>query len=605
MAVREFSPIYQWGFSFKTPKFLVPLLNNNVFIFGKEAMQSSESFPFISSKECEDATFTSTPVIIKKKKRVKPTYFSPQNDSLLSIEPSTGPFSESSSSSSSSISSSPESTPNGSLIIETSNVSPTEPTSSQDSSSSTTESSSSSSTSTPLSNSTTNIIPSSSTSTTTTTTVTPCSPAPSSNSKSIAHLSDDEILDLLQTNKLPSYSLESSLAPDFERAVKLRRLLLASSSPLSHSLPFTDYDYSQILGRNCENVVGYIQVPVGVAGPLLLNSRKINLPMATTEGCLVASTSRGCKAITLSNGCRAVVVDDGMTRAPAVKFECLKTANQFKKYIKTNFEGLRSVFESTSRFAKLVQIKTAIAGRTVYIRFKATTGDAMGMNMITKGVDACLDFLKTQFPEMEIISISGNYCSDKKPAAVNWIEGRGKSVVCETTLKKSVVESVLKTTVDAMIETNVSKNLVGSAIAGSIGGFNAHASNVVSAIFLATGQDIAQNVESSSCITLMERSGEDLYVSVTMPSIEVGTVGGGTHLSGQNACLEMVLGEDKEEEKGEKREGGKRAKRLAKAVCGGVLAGEISLMAALSAGHLTQSHMQLNRAKKEALPGAK
>jgi len=414
---------------------------------------------------------------------------------------------------------------------------------------------------------------------------------------SISSLSDDEILALLQTGKIPTYSLESSLSPDLERAVRLRRLLLASTSPVLPALPFTDYDYSQIIGRNCENVIGYIQIPVGVAGPLLINSKKINLPMATTEGCLVASTSRGCKAITLSEGCKAVVVDDGMTRAPAVKFESLKTASQFKKYVKLNFEILAQQFESTSRFAKLVQLKTVIAGRTVYIRFKATTGDAMGMNMITKGVDACLAFLKEQFPEMDIITISGNYCTDKKSAAINWIDGRGKSVVCETILKKSVVESVLKTSVEAMIETNISKNLVGSAMAGAMGGFNAHAANVVSAVFLATGQDIAQNVESSNCITLMEKSGdEDLYVSVTMPSVEVGTVGGGTHLSGQNACLKMILAEE-EEGKEEEDKAGKRAKRLAKAVCGGVLAGEISLMAALSVGHLTQSHMRLNRAK--------
>jgi len=254
---------------------------------------------------------------------------------------------------------------------------------------------------------------------------------------------------------------------------------------------------------------------------------------------------------------------------------------------------LAEQFEKTSRYAKLKSVKVVLAGRTAYVRFKATTGDAMGMNMLTKGVDSCLQFLVTQFEDMDIISLSGNYCTDKKSAAVNWIEGRGKSVVCEAVLKKNVVESVLKTSVEKMIETNVSKNLVGSAMAGGLGGFNAHAANVVSAIFLATGQDLAQNVESSNCITLMERSGEDLYVSVSMPSIEVGTVGGGTHLSGQSACLEMILGKDEKKEASP----GKRAKMLAKAVCAGVLAGEVSLMAALTAGHLTRSHMQLNRAK--------
>lgn len=147
----------------------------------------------------------------------------------------------------------------------------------------------------------------------------------------------------------------------------------------------------------------------------------------------------------------------------------------------------------------------------------------MGMNMVTKGVQNVLDFLRHEFPEMHVIGVSGNFCSDKKAAAVNWVEGRGKTVVCEVVIKEGVVREVLKTTVPALVELNVIKNLAGSAVAGSLGGFNAHASNVVSAIFIATGQDPAQNVESSQCITLMEaiNDGKDLHVSVTMPSIEV------------------------------------------------------------------------------------
>jgi hydroxymethylglutaryl-CoA reductase (NADPH) len=141
--------------------------------------------------------------------------------------------------------------------------------------------------------------------------------------------------------------------------------------------------------------------------------------------------------------------------------------------------------------------------------------------------------------------LSGNFCTDKKPSAINWIEGRGKSVVCEALIKGDVVRETLKTTVKDVVNLNVSKNLIGSAMAGSIGGFNAHASNIVTAIFLATGQDPAQNVESSNCITLMESAndGQDLHMSVTMPSIEVGTVGGGTHLAAQVRfyCLCLLI----------------------------------------------------------------
>lgn len=147
----------------------------------------------------------------------------------------------------------------------------------------------------------------------------------------------------------------------------------------------------------------------------------------------------------------------------------------------------------------------------------------MGMNMVSKGVQNVLDFLQKDFPDMEVVGISGNFCSDKKPAAVNWIEGRGKSVVCEAIIKGDVVRKVLKTSVQALVELNVLKNLAGSAMAGALGGFNAHASNILTAIYIATGQDPAQNIESSHCLTMMEtvNDGQDIHVSVTMPSIEV------------------------------------------------------------------------------------
>ncbi|XP_030461418.1 3-hydroxy-3-methylglutaryl-coenzyme A reductase 1-like [Syzygium oleosum] len=409
---------------------------------------------------------------------------------------------------------------------------------------------------------------------------------------------DEEVIASVVAGTTPSYLLESKLG-DCRRAAAVRREALQRTTGKSLAgLPLEGFDYESILGQCCEMPVGYVQIPVGIAGPLALDGREYSVPMATTEGCLVASTNRGCKAIAISGGASSVVLRDGMTRAPVVRFGSAKRAAELKFYLESpaNFESLSSIFNSSSRFARLQSIKCAIAGKNLYLRFSCSTGDAMGMNMVSKGVQNVMDFLQKDFPDMDVMGISGNFCSDKKPAAVNWIEGRGKSVVCEAVIKGDVVRKVLKTSVEALVELNMLKNLTGSAMAGALGGFNAHASNIVSAIYIATGQDPAQNVESSHCITMMEaiNEGKDLHVSVTMPSIEVGTIGGGTQLASQSACLNL-LGV-----KGANREApGSNSRLLATVVAGSVLAGELSLMSALAAGQLVKSHMKYNRSNKD------
>uniref|UniRef100_A0A4W6FJJ0 3-hydroxy-3-methylglutaryl-coenzyme A reductase n=1 Tax=Lates calcarifer TaxID=8187 RepID=A0A4W6FJJ0_LATCA len=357
-------------------------------------------------------------------------------------------------------------------------------------------------------------------------------------------LSDDEVMLLVNSKHIPAYKLEATMERP-ERGVAIRRQMISAKLPSPSalsSLPYTHYDYSKLGG-----------------------------------------------------GARSCILADSMTRGPVVRLPSACQAAEVKAWLESTdgFQAIKEAFDNTSRFARLQKLLVGLAGRNLYIRFHSKTGDAMGMNMISKGTEQALSRLQQHFPELQVVAVSGNYCTDKKPAAINWIEGRGKSAVCEATIPAKVVREVLKTTTEALVEVNISKNLVGSAMAGSIGGFNAHAANLVAAIYIACGQDPAQSVGSSNCITLMEASGpvgEDLYISCTMPSIELGTVGGGTNLPPQQACLQMLGVQGASQDCP-----GENARQLARVVCATVLAGELSLMAALAAGHLVKSHMTHNR----------
>ncbi|XP_010085857.1 PREDICTED: 3-hydroxy-3-methylglutaryl-Coenzyme A reductase isoform X2 [Pterocles gutturalis] len=364
--------------------------------------------------------------------------------------------------------------------------------------------------------------------------------------KGAKFLTDAEVISLVNAKHIPAYKLETLMETQ-ERGVSIRRQMLSKKLPEPSSLqylPYRNYNYSLLGG-----------------------------------------------------GASSRILADGMTRGPVVRLPTACQAAEVKVWLESpeGFKIMKEAFDSTSRFARLQKLLISLAGRNLYIRFQSGTGDAMGMNMISKGTEKALARLSEEFPDLQVIAISGNYCTDKKPAAINWIEGRGKSVVCEAVIPAKVVREVLKTTTEDLVEVNINKNLVGSAMAGSIGGYNAHAANIVTAIYIACGQDAAQNVGSSNCITLMERTGstnEDLYISCTMPSIEIGTVGGGTNLLPQQACLQMLGVQGASQENP-----GENARQLAKIVCATVMAGELSLMAALAAGHLVKSHMIHNRSK--------
>ena len=429
----------------------------------------------------------------------------------------------------------------------------------------------------------------------------------SSNHGNLKELEDEEIANLVLNNKMKDHELEKRLDPF--RAVAVRRIVcnqkLASVlgdhnnsnnkniTNVLDKLPSTpSLDYSRVYGANCEIVVGYVPLPVGLVGPLTINDETVYIPMATTEGCLVASSNRGAKAITQGGGAKARIVRDGITRAPCIRMNTAMEAADLKLWCEepSNFLILKQAFESTTSFGKLKDCNPTVAGKNVYLRLVCFSGDAMGMNMVSKGSLAVIETLQKEFPSLELVALSGNFCTDKKAAATNWLMGRGKSVVVEAIIPKDVVQKTLKTTVKALVHTNINKNLIGSAMAGAIGGFNAHASNIVTAIFLATGQDPAQNVESSNCITLMEETDdEDLWICCTMPSIEVGTVGGGTSLPAQAACLEAIGC------RGGASTPGDNARKLATVVAAATLAGELSLLAALAANTLVQAHMVHNR----------
>ncbi len=338
--------------------------------------------------------------------------------------------------------------------------------------------------------------------------------------------------------------------------------------------------------KNIENMIGAVQVPMGFAGPVLIRgdyaTGEFLVPLATTEGALVASISRGMSAINLGGGARVKIFQDQMTRAPVFRVENIDHSVAVIKWISENLGLLDAAVSSTTSHGKLLGIEPFPAGRNLYLRFMYDTGDAMGMNMVTIATEAACKIIQENTGAV-MISVSGNMCTDKKPAAINLIQGRGKSVVAEVLVPAKIVEEKLRTTTDTVVETNYRKNLIGSTLAGSLGA-NAHAANMVASLFLATGQDIAQVVGGSMTVTSCENVKGDLYICVKMPAVEVGTVGGGTTLPCQMEALNMIgcVGDGK-------------AKKLSEIVAVTVLAGELSTLAAQAAGHLGQAHKALGR----------
>ena len=344
-------------------------------------------------------------------------------------------------------------------------------------------------------------------------------------------------------------------------------------------------------GSNIENMIGGAQLPMGVAGPVTVDggaaAGEYYLPLATTEGALVASVNRGLGAIETAGGATARVTDSGMTRAPVFRVAGVAEAETVVEWVADNRERLREAAESTTSHGELLDVDPYVVGDNVFLRFVYDTKDAMGMNMATIATREAAEVIEAETPA-EMVALSGNLCSDKKPAAINAVEGRGRTVTADVVLPRDLVNERLDTTPEAMAEGNTRKNLVGSAKAASLG-FNAHAANTVAAAFLATGQDAAQVVEGANAITTMDAREAGLYASVSLAALELGTVGGGTGLATQGEALEILgLG-------GGGDPPGANADAFAEVIATGALAGELSLVAAFCSRHLASAHEELGR----------
>lgn len=403
----------------------------------------------------------------------------------------------------------------------------------------------------------------------------------------------EDLIEALALGHLRFHQIPKYYSAREKAEVRRQALERRTGASLEHMGHYS-LDDERASSQNCENMIGVVQVPVGVIGPVRIRGEYVDdeelfVPLATTEGALVASANRGCRALREAGGAVVRVDNVGMTRAPVFRTSGIVQTRQLLAWVEENEEEIRRRTEADSRFLRLFDIKTQAIGTTVFLRFRFDAGDAMGMNMATIACDRVIqEFIEPQ-TGVECVSLSGNYCVDKKPAAINFLEGRGKRIFAEVSLDKHVLEKCLKTTARALVEVQYRKNLIGSIAAGSMG-FNAHYANMLASFFIATGQDPAQVVEGSLGVTSIELRGpESVVAAVYMPDVPLAAIGGGTGLATQSEALAM-LGVEPDATRP-----GAAVMRLAEILGATVLAGEISLLAALTSRDLARAHEKLGR----------
>ena len=356
------------------------------------------------------------------------------------------------------------------------------------------------------------------------------------------------------------------------------------------------FDYSidpQTTSGNVEHFTGTVQIPMGIAGPLQVDGEHAQgeflIPLATTEGALVASYNRGIKALNLSGGVKTTIIGDAMQRAPVFVFDDARGARDFVQWVKDHTVEIAAMAESTSSVAKLTEIDCYLSNKFAFLRINFTTGDAAGQNMVSKATFAACNWILNNYSKKEAIKhfyLESNLATDKKASQINTMRTRGKRVVAEATIPRDVLIQHLRVTPEALSYHAGIAN-VGAMISG-VNNNGLHAANALTAMFIATGQDVANVAESSTGIIYCElTANRDLYISITLPSMIVATHGGGTRLGTQNECLAMLdcvgLG---------------KVNKFAEIVAGVVLAGELSLASAISASDWVASHEAFGRNKQ-------
>ena len=339
--------------------------------------------------------------------------------------------------------------------------------------------------------------------------------------------------------------------------------------------------------KNCEQMFGQVPIPIGLAGPLKItlsdgNKTTVHLPIATTEGALVASVNRGCKALANADSVQTSSVYHGISRS--IAFKVHDKVHDFLSNIHKTKNDWRKIAEETSNHLKLMKYDVDQSENYVYLTIYADTENAMGMNMITIAAESVGNWLEDS-TNAELITIAGNIDSDKKPSKIVKERGRGFEATAKVTIDANIISNILNTTPEKLMSVADAKLNHGSKVAGAVSA-NLHAANVIAALYLATGQDIAHTVEGSLAETIVTMDGGSLNIKTRVPAILVGTIGGGTQLPAQRQCLDMLI---KECENMPKRQ------YLAEVIAASVLAGEISLLAAQATQSLANAHKDLGR----------